>query len=459
MSRGTGRGTIFTRIQKVKRTGDTVLPICSVCRNCKDKTICNNREHCNKCLKCKNCNNPTDCDKFYFYKRTVGEFKNKDNKIKPIYNNKKTEINKELSLKIAEIHQGKYIDTSDITLAELMEKVVENRKKVGITKGRAYLRNKNTLKAASNMPILQMKIQEITHNDLINSFELIRNYSESIIDKIFGLVNSAFKLAIADKIMYFNPLDNKDAVQKPKSRKKTKKVRAFTIDEQKLFYKATYNEDNYGRAFRINLSTGLRPGELLALQPNDYNKETNELHISRTLTRNENDNVIIGDTTKTYSGDRFIPVTNEFKQDLIDAINNIIPNENNLIFTHKNGTIINPVNYNSAFKRVCNNIGITDVSAYVMRHSFATRRIEAHMDIKLLAELMGHKNTDIIYKNYVTIQSHFKNYEQKRYERYMETVGLKESNVDETYSFDKIITYIKSEYINNKEALIEKFFK
>lgn len=40
----------------------------------------------------------------------------------------------------------------------------------------------------------------------------------------------------------------------------------------------------------------------------------------------------------------------------------------------------------------------------------------------------------------------------------METVGLKESAVDETYSFDKIITYIKNEYINNKRGDDKKIF-
>lgn len=458
MSRGTGRGSVFTRIQKVARKGNSNLPVCSVCKDCKDQSICENRTKCNICIKCQNCKEPNDCDRFYFYKRNVGEFKNKNNKIKPIYSNKKSEVNKELSLKIAEVHQGKFVTSNESTLEDLMTRVVENRRKVGKTKGRAYLRNKNAIKSANIMPMLKIKVQEITNNDIINSFELITFYSQSIIDKIFGLVNSAFKFAIAEKIMYFNPLDNKDAIQKPKSKKQTKDIRAFTIKEQKKFFDATYNEKKYGKAFRINLGTGLRPGELLALKPTDYNKKTKELHICRTLTRDENDKPIVGDTTKTYSGDRYLPVTDEFEKDLLEAIDDMIPNENDFIFTHENGKMINPVTYNTVFKRICSSLQIMDVTAYTIRHSFATRRVEAHMDIKLLAQLMGHKDTEIIYKNYVTIQEEFKKSEQKRYERYMKSIGLIESEEKQKDEFNSIVAIIQNFYINEPEKFKKILF-
>lgn len=456
MGRGTGRGSVFTRIQKIKRNDCKNLPVCNTCKDCKDKSICNNRENCNKCTKCKNCNDYNSCDKFYIYKRNVGEYrKEKNKKAKPIYENKKSNINKEISLQMADIHKGKYIDVSKVTLSELMHKVAENRKKVGKTKARAYRRNLDTIQSASSMPILEMNIQEITNDDIIDSLELITSYSQSIIDKIFGLINSAFKIAIVDKILYYNPLDNRDAIIKPKSKQKTKEIRAFNISEQSNFVKATYKEEKYGKAFRIDLGTGLRPGELLALMPGDYDRENELLHISRTLTRDENDKIIISDCTKTYSGDRFIPVTDEYRQDLIDAIDCMIPNENNLIFTHEDGSIINPITFNSVFQRVCKSIGIFNVTAYTMRHSFATRRVEAHMDIKLLAYLMGHKNIDTIYKNYVTIHDDFKKSEQERYERYMESVGLFKANINDNMKLNKIIALIKELYIYNPNELMK----
>lgn len=194
---------------------------------------------------------------------------------------------------------------------------------------------------------------------------------------------------------------------------------------------------------------------MLALKPSDYDNKSEILHIQRTLTRDKDDKIIIGNTTKTYKGDRKIPVTDEFKQDLLLAIKNMIPNKFDLVFTHKDGKFINPVTYNTVFKRICKNLNIENVTAYTLRHSFATRRLESHMDIKLLAELMGHSDIDTIYKNYVTILEDFKHSELKRYYRYAETVGLYKSN-DTQENIKEIVDLIKNLYIEDPKKLIKK---
>lgn len=257
---GKGRGTVFTRIQKVKRKDNKILEECHICKNCTDRNICNNRNDCNKCEKCKNCIEHEDCDKFYFYKRTVGEYRSATNKAgKTIYGKKKSDVSKEVTLKIAEVHKGIHVDVSKVTLKELMETVVNNRLLNGQTKERAYKRNLETIKTAKKMEILNMRIQDISNNDIVRSFSKVKEYSQSTIDKIFSLTNSAFKMAITENILYTNPLDNKDTIKKPKSQKATKIVRSFTIEEQKEFVKRTYLEEKYGIMFRIDLATGLRP--------------------------------------------------------------------------------------------------------------------------------------------------------------------------------------------------------
>lgn len=133
----------------------------------------------------------------------------------------------------------------------------------------------------------------------------------------------------------------------------------------------------------------------------------------------------------------------------------MLDNENNLIFTHENGKIINPVTFNDVFKRVCKNINIENVTAYTLRHSFATRRLESHMDIKLLSELMGHSDIETIYKNYVMILDDFKYSELKRYYRYAESVGLYKDNNSEV-NIDEIINIIKNLYIEDPDELIKK---
>lgn len=194
---------------------------------------------------------------------------------------------------------------------------------------------------------------------------------------------------------------------------------------------------------------------MLALKPSDYDSKREILYINRTLTKDKNDNLIIGETTKTDSGNREIPVTNEFKQELLTAIKTMEKNEDNLIFTHKNGKMINPTTFNLVFKRVCKNLNIENVTAYTLRHSFATRRLESHMDIKLLSELMGHSDIETIYKNYVMILDDFKHSELKRYYRYAESVGLYKENNSEQ-NIEEILSIIKNLYIEDPQKLVKK---
>ena len=57
-------GTYIIKSEKKKSD----LPICHICKKCKDKSVCNNRKNkkeMSKCEKCRKCNNSLKCDKFY----------------------------------------------------------------------------------------------------------------------------------------------------------------------------------------------------------------------------------------------------------------------------------------------------------------------------------------------------------------------------------------------------------
>ena len=54
------------------------------------------------------------------------------------------------------------------------------------------------------------------------------------------------------------------------------------------------------------------------LKKSDIDFKNNIIHIQRTLTKDENDRVIIGKTTKTYAGTRDIPITNLISDVLIN---------------------------------------------------------------------------------------------------------------------------------------------
>ena len=105
-------------------------------------------------------------------------------------------------------------------------------------------------------------------------------------------------------------MDN-EAIKKPKAKKETIKVEALTIEEERKLINIL-NNSNHKYKNIILLFTGLRVGELLALSRNNINLNKKTISIESTLTRDKNDKVILGKTTKTITGKRNIYINNIF---------------------------------------------------------------------------------------------------------------------------------------------------
>lgn len=69
--RAKGEGSLYQTIQKQKRKSFDIKGECAICKNCTDRTACNNRQGYIKCEKCKNCKEVCldYCDRFYCKKR------------------------------------------------------------------------------------------------------------------------------------------------------------------------------------------------------------------------------------------------------------------------------------------------------------------------------------------------------------------------------------------------------
>ena len=122
---------------------------------------------------------------------------------------------------------------------------------------------------------------------------------------MYSMMNKAFKIAVSEKYIIFNPA-NSEIIKKPNSDKESKKVEALTIDEQKKLINILDLTKQYDLIILMQLYTGMRIGEVLALEI--YNITENAIYIQRTLTRNKDDKVILGKKTKTKNSMRNITI-------------------------------------------------------------------------------------------------------------------------------------------------------
>lgn len=358
--------------------------------------------------------------------RWVGQFTagTKDNgslNRKTVYGKTRKEVAQKIIEKQEEVNKNIFVDKSNVIFKDLCKKIIDEQFERNEIKQVTYKRNLESYKIICKMPISEMKIQEIQISDINNSLLGIKNYSNSVLKKVNGIINTTLNRALLLKIIYSNPYHIKNAILLPKSDRVDKKIEALTVDEQKSFLKELKKDYKYKDIFYIATFTGMRIGEILALTGKDIDLPNKIIHINRTLTKNINDKVIVGTTTKTYTGLRDIPITD-----------NLIPilekyqSTNNYLFTY-NKKLIEPSIINSHFKRICKNANIqvinttkkksngtvvnlksSNVNAHMLRHTFATRCIESGMSAIVLQRILGHKNIEVTLNTYTSVFNKFK---------------------------------------------------
>ena len=79
---------------------------------------------------------------------------------------------------------------------------------------------------------MSSKIIKVTSKDIQKITPILTKYAQSTIDKQWRMLNTAFKLALAKRIITYNPMGSEE-IKKPKSEKHSKIVSALTIEEQK----------------------------------------------------------------------------------------------------------------------------------------------------------------------------------------------------------------------------------
>lgn len=334
-------------------------------------------------------------------------------KRKTLYDKDEKTLKKKLRDAIRDAENGKFVDKSKETIPGIAEKIIERKHEANITGSSAYLRALGTLNIIKKSDIAETPIQNINKDDLQEFFYTLKDYSNSYIGKIFQLVKVTFEEAVKDELIVKNPMLH---IVKPKSNKQDKKVEALTLEQHQKFLVSLENEP-YKNIFLVAINTGMRCGEILALQSEDIDFDKCVIKVSKTITRNDFDSYTLKKGTKTYAGTREIPFDNDLKLVLANSIANKSNNDFGLIYTLEN-KIIRPSSLNTVFKRICKNLGFEgSFNFHMLRHTFATRCIESGMPAHVLQKLLGHTDVSITINTYTSI---FDKYKKEEFDKFLE---------------------------------------
>lgn len=195
-------------------------------------------------------------------------------------------------------------------------------------------------------------------------------------------VGQLFKKAHGTGIIKANPFEQVEL-----KRHEAKKRTALTPEEQAKFLKATQGSV-HSLLFRFLLATGLRIGEALALTPADIKNDT--VTVNKDIVFLNGQAII--QPPKSKAALRTVPV----------------PHEIAVAFPKSGGRVF-PSSYNAvriAFRKVSKKLGF-EVSAHILRHTYATRLEEAGIPPKVKQYLMGHATLHMTQDVYTDAQGHY----------------------------------------------------
>ena len=213
---------------------------------------------------------------------------------------------------------------------------------------------------------------------------------------MLSVLNLAFEYACDMEYIEENP-----CLRVRRTKAETKKIEAFTVEEQRAIEsEIARSDDRRLHGVLLCLYTGLRIGELLGLTWDDVDFTKGVIKVTKTVYREKNENGVwqlCVDTPKTKASDRVIPLP-EYITVLLSADQEsaVTP----YIVENKKGERMSIRSYQYLFEKLTERAGVRKLNFHALRHTFATRAIECGMDIKTVADIMGHKNASITLNRY-----------------------------------------------------------
>ena len=152
----------------------------------------------------------------------------------------------------------------------------------------------------------------------------------------------------------------------------------------------------------LSLHTGLRIGEVCALLWDNVDLQNKIIKVRHTVARVKSEDFsntthLIIDTPKSKASIRDIPISSALLPLLIKMKEKSI---SPYVISDTN-SFVSPRTYEYRYHRILDKCNIESVNYHTLRHTFATRCIEAGVDVKSLSEMLGHANVGITLSTYV----------------------------------------------------------
>lgn len=271
----------------------------------------------------------------------------------------------------------------------------------------------------------KLRIQTLKKSDIKRFYNLLvdeRELKISTVDNVHTVLHQVLTVAVDDGYLRTNVSDNVLKELKQARNLETDKRKALTQAEQDLFLEFLQSEKtpfhHWYPIFAVMLGTGMRVGEVTGLRWCDIDLDKEIIDVNHTLVyynHAENGCYFNIHTPKTKAGTRQIPMLDyvkeaflqekQYQEDNHIQCNVTIDGYTDFIFVNRFGGVQHQGTLNKAIRRiirVCNEaqfsknsnpeVLLPRFSCHSLRHTFTTRLVEAGVNIKVVQDVLGHKD-------------------------------------------------------------------
>ena len=240
----------------------------------------------------------------------------------------------------------------------------------------------------------KIPLSKLTQNDLQQFYAKLKRtgrkvnvelkgtgVSDRMVRSCHALCRSSLEKAVEEGLITRNP-----SIGCKLPPKKNGEMKVLTQTEIVRLLNQAYDEGYY-EMFLLELTTGMRRGEILGLKWRDLNLETGELNIKRQLTTKGIS------VPKTKSSIRTILLP----PDMLDLLREMKKTAKyDWIFPSpvKEGEPRNPTAITKRFRIMLERAHCKHVRFHDLRHTFATMALENGMDVKTLSAMIGHVSSE-----------------------------------------------------------------
>jgi len=308
----------------------------------------------------------------------------------------KKEAEKELARLINELETGFYVEPAKMTLGSYLDAWLQLKK--GKVKETTYREYSKRIKKWKETKIAAKPLQKVTPMDI----ELVLaglDVGQQRRKVLLITLKEALSKAVSFKFLSSSPaffLKNPKVVEK--------EMAVWTKDEAVKFLE-TAQKSSYFTLFYLALKTGMRIGELLALQWEGINLKESKIYVKHTLARVEGRFIL--QTPKTRSAKRVVPIDastveimRKHKKECAEKSLKLGKGQVRWVFWAKKDQPLDFVYVHEIFKRIIKKAEVPEIRFHDLRHTYATFLLSANVHPKIVAERLGHSTMQLTLDRY-----------------------------------------------------------